>query len=352
MKQQRISAFLTSVIILAAGAAIVLHPQEISSAVLTSLTLCTDTLLPSLFPFFVLSSLAIRLDLFRPLSLCLRGVMAVVFHLPGTCAPALILGIIGGYPTGAKAAAELYRSGLCSRDETERLLSFCSNCGPAFLFGVVGCGIFASPNCGLLLAGVHYAAAILTGFVLNRRGKCPDSRSLPPKAVSVPLTVAFVDSVTGAMRGMLDLFSFVLCFAAVTQLLSLSGLSGAASRFLLPFLPAKEGEALLLGLLEMTRGVASLPQGTLTARLVTASALIGWGGLSVHCQVLALLRDTDLSAAKYLQGKLLHSIFSALLMWGILYNLNLTCLTAGGALLILPRSICKKSSGKSAKGIV
>ena len=39
---------------------------------------------------------------------------------------------------GAKAVAELYQQGLCSRQEAQRLLGFCNNSGPAFFIGVVG----------------------------------------------------------------------------------------------------------------------------------------------------------------------------------------------------------------------
>ena len=352
MTKQRVSALLTSAVVVAAGVAIILHPREISAAVLDSLSLCVNTLLPALFPFFVLSSLVIKLDLFRPLTRCLQRSMETLFHLPGQCASALVLGLIGGYPTGAKMAAELYRNGLCSKEEAENLLSFCNNCGPAFLFGAVGCGIFGGVEYGLLLTGVHDTAALLTGVLLNRCGG--RTHLIHPRYAARPtsLAAAFVDSVTGAMGAMLNLCSFVLCFGAITRLITLSGLPRLAADLCLPFLTPQAGEALMLGLLEMTHGVTSLSDETLPVRLILTAALLGWGGVSVHCQVLGLLRDTDLSPRKYLQGKLLHSIISALLMWGVLYHVDLTCLAAGGVLLVLPRICCKKSSGKSAKGIV
>ena len=352
MTKQRVSALLTSSVVVAAGVSIILHPREISAAVLVSLSLCGNTLLPTLFPFFVLSSLVIKLDLFRPLTRCMEGFMETLFHLPGQCASALVLGLIGGYPSGAKTAAELYRNGLCSKEEAENLLSFCNNCGPAFLFGAVGCGIFGGAKYGLLLTGVHDTAALLTGVLLNRCGKCTYMKPQRPYSGPVPLSAAFVDSVTGAMGAMLNLCSFVLCFGAITRLLTLSGLPRLAADLFLPFLTPQAGENLLLGLLEMTQGITALSSEPLPVRLILTAALLGWGGVSVHCQVLGLLRDIDLNLKKYLQGKLLHSIISAALMWGVLYHVDLTCLTAGGALLILPRICRKKSSGKSTKGIV
>ena len=352
MNRARITSFLLTLTVLTAGAALVIYPQEVSAAVRANLTLCADTLLPSLFPFFVLSSLIIKTGLFRPLEQVLAPLMRYAFRLPGSCSSALALGLIGGYPTGAKTTTELYRSGHCSADEAQRLLSFCNNCGPAFLFGAVGCGIFGHPRYGLLLTGIHYAAALLTGLVMNRCAPIPTVRSSSHRTRSIPLATAFVESVTGALRAMLDLCSFVLCFGAITKLLSLSGLPTKAANLLLSFLTPQTGENFLLGLLEMTHGVTAPSGEMLPIRLILTAGLLGWGGASVHCQVLSLLRDTDLSATLYLKGKALHGALSMLLMWGVLYGVEMTCLAAGCSLLFLPCMGVKKSSGKSTKGIV
>ena len=45
-----------------------------------------------------------------------------------------------------------------------------------------------------------------------------------------------------------------------------------------------------------------------------AAFMLGWAGLSVHCQVLAFLGDSGLSMGTYLSGKLLHGILSAALL--------------------------------------
>ena len=344
MKKQFLSTFLSSSVVLAAAAGLIKYPREISAAVRASLTLCTDTLLPGLFPFFVLSSLIMKLELLRPLENALTPVMGKIFHLPGNCACPLVLGVIGGYPTGARSAVELYRSGQCSRDEAIGLLTFCNNCGPAFLFGVVGCGILGHPRYGLLLTTVHVVAAVLTGRITNHCRPIPTTHRTRTLSKPTPLAAAFVDSVTGALRTLLDLFSFVLCFGAITELLSISGgATGRAVSVLLPFLAPETGTNLLLGLLEMTHGVSALSAEPLPLRLILSAALTGWGGVSVHCQVLSLLRDTDLSASSYLKGKALHAALSALLMWGLLRHIEATCLAAGGILLFLPCRTRKKA---------
>lgn len=57
--------------------------------------------------------------------------------------------------------------------------------------------------------------------------------------------------------------------------------------------------------------------GTLTGRLTMAAFMLGWAGISVHCQVLSFLGDSGLSPRTYLMGKLLHGGLAALFTAGL-----------------------------------
>ncbi|MCD7753870.1 MAG: sporulation protein, partial [Clostridiales bacterium] len=89
---------------LMAGAAVVfalallLLPQAGGDAARAGLELCGEVILPALFPYFVLSDLAIRLGLGQRLAKLLDPVMEPVFHVSGAGSAALALGILGGYP--------------------------------------------------------------------------------------------------------------------------------------------------------------------------------------------------------------------------------------------------------------
>ncbi|MFR4562546.1 MAG: nucleoside recognition domain-containing protein [Flavonifractor plautii] len=156
--------------LLCAALALVLWPGEAMSAMKDGLSLCGNVILPSLFPFFVLSSLVVELGMSRCLGRLFQPVMAPLFRVNGACASAVALGFIGGYPVGARTAIALYESGQCSRTEAERLLAFCNNSGPAFILGVVGTGVFGtgggpalSGPCGRLPAGGGAVPLLLPG---------------------------------------------------------------------------------------------------------------------------------------------------------------------------------------------
>jgi len=109
----------------------------------------------------------------------------------------------------------------------------------------------------------------------------------------------------------------------MVRILNVSGLMDAFSHvlstLLTPFgFPPSASQKLLVGLLELSSGVASLTNGSFAHRLPLAAFMLGWAGLSVHCQVLAFLNDSGLSIKTYLFGKLLHGCLSALLGHGMI----------------------------------
>lgn len=299
---------------------LVLWPEQACDAMKTGMSLCANVILPSLFPFFVLASLVVELGMSRYLGRLLEPVMAPLFRINGACACALALGVVGGYPVGAQTAIQLYQSGQCSKDEAERLLAFCNNCGPAFILGVVGTGVFGSGAAGFLLYFTHLLASLLVGLVFRFHGrKSPAVQTaVRPQFQAVRFGTVFPRAVTGALQSTFNICAFVLFFAVAVRMLNVSGLSAILSRGLYLLLgplgmSPDGGQRLLVGLLEVSSGVTSLTGGSLQGRLSMAAFMLGWAGLSVHCQVLAFLGDSGLSMGIYLAGKFLHGILSALL---------------------------------------
>lgn len=306
--------------------ALVLFPQEAVSAAKNGVGLCLNVILPSLFPFFVLSTLCVELGLIQHLGALLQRLMYPLFRVSGSCAGAFLLGIVGGYPVGARTAIELYQNGQCSKTEAERLLSFCNNSGPAFILGVVGAGIFSSSAAGLWLYGAHVAASILVGLLFRFYGGKSSLRARPqaPQLSSKGFAESFTDSVKSAFNGTLNICGFVIFFTVLIRMLFLTGVItklAAVIAWLLRDLGLRPEwvESLLSGVIEMTSGVWSLRDvaGTLGDRMCMAAFILGWAGLSVHCQVLSFIGSTGLSTKTYFFGKLLHGVFSAAILWCI-----------------------------------
>ncbi len=320
--------------ILAAAAGLLWEAERVTATGQRAAALCTQLLIPSLFPFFVVSALLVQLGYADALGRVFGPVMRGLFRVNGRCAAAFLLGAVGGYPVGARTAIALYREGACSRTEAERLLAFCSNSGPAFVLGTVG-SLFSAGTLGgasaasglggpgLRLYATHLAASVLIGigFRFWRYADGPSPEGTGSEAPPPSFPSALVRSVSGAVTAVARLCGFVVLFAVLTELLFASGaLTGLAK--LAGTLGADLGltpamaEALLRGFLEVTSGLWSLAgaRGSLTAQLALAACMLGWAGLCVHCQVLTFLEGSGLSAKPYLAGKLLQGLLSAALM--------------------------------------
>ena len=306
--------------LLGGAAALVLWPELTMEAMRDGIRLCGNVILPSLFPFFVLSSLVVELGMSRYLGKLLEPIMVPLFRVSGSCAAALALGFIGGYPVGARTAILLYETGPCSRTAAERLLAFCNNSGPAFILGVVGAGVFGSGRLGLLLCLTHLLASLAVGvlFRFYRPGDRPRAKGRAPHFQTASFPAAFTRSVTGALQSTLHICAFILFFTVLLRVLARAGILDLLSRLLCALLSPlgltrSWAERLLTGLLEVSSGVTSLTGGSLSGRLSMAAFMLGWAGVSVHCQVLAFLGDSGRSMRTYVAGKLLHGGLSALL---------------------------------------
>ena len=272
--------------------------QRVKAAAGEALALCAGTVIPALFPFLAVSGLVMALGLGEWLSPALRGLMGPLYRLPGTAAAPLVLGLLGGYPIGARTAAELYREGQLTRDEAQRLLTFCNNANPAFFLSVLGAGVFGSVRIGVRLWLIHVASALLTGLVFRGRD-APACRTAPPprrRPEAPSLSAAVVGAVTSAAGGMMSVCAFVVLFYVLAApFRALGGPLGAA----------------LTGALELFSLTPLLPPSR--GGFLLAAICAGWGGACVLCQTAAALDGTGLSVGRCAAGKAVQALLSAVL---------------------------------------
>lgn len=249
--------------------------------------LCLQAVIPSLFPFFVLSMLltdslsGASVGLLRPLERLCR--------VPAGSGPILLTGFLGGYPVGAQSAANGYRAGHLSKAQAQRMLTFCSNAGPSFLFGIVAAQ-FPKLWYGWLLWAIQLTSAVLVSACIPPAG----SRAVrleAKQALSLSDCLHRALKVMGAVCGWVVLFRVVIAFA---------------DRWFLWLLP-KEGRVLFAGILELTNGCCALSEiDGLGLRLILAAGLLSFGGICVTMQTASVAGG--LGIRPYLTGKCLQTV--------------------------------------------
>ncbi len=281
------------------GYALLAWPRAAAAGISRGLSVCGGVLLPSLFPFLVLSGFAVHSGVAAAIGRRLSPVTRALFGVSGTAAPLILLAFIGGYPTGVNAVAAAYKNGSLPKPEARHLLRFCVCGGPAFIVGAVGTGLVGNARFGWLLFAAHAAAAVLIGVVTapSRKHTSPPPTTPPPP---LPLSSALVKSVTGACETSLSVCGFILTFSAVLSLADACGLTALLGR----------AAVWLSCVLEVSNGCAAAV-GHAAAPLLLGFAL-GFGGLSVHCQAAAALHNTDLLTPSFFSARLAHGLLGAL----------------------------------------
>lgn len=295
---KKIAGSLPLIFLILMAFALLVFPDATFSGAEKGLRICANAIIPSLFPFFVVVNL-----------LCSLGYTQ---RLGTSC---LLIGLIGGYPVGAQTIVNQYRNGVISKSDAQRMIPYCNNAGPAFIFGVVGNGLFHSFWVGLALYLIHAASAVILGKMIFR-GKSSDSHCLSKNSWTPPFSKALTDAIRQAGITAIQVCIFVVFFSILCS-------------YLLFFLPVhwKKSPFFLLGLgcLELAGGISLLSEMSNQAVLFCLSSfLLGFGGLCVTFQTFSIIDDTDLSGKYYLPAKLIHGLLSILFAVPISAVLNLS----------------------------
>ncbi|MBE7028112.1 MAG: hypothetical protein E7407_03650 [Ruminococcaceae bacterium] len=269
-----------------------------------ALRICAENIIPSLFPFFVLSQFLINTGFANTAGRFLAPFMRTLFKTGGAGGIAFFIGIISGYPSGAKAICELTRSGALQKEESERLLPYCNNSGPLFIIGTIGLGMFRNIKAGMLLYIIHIISAIITGISL-RFLSVSKTKTKNTLYKTVPLHenygAAFSHSIKESVSTILSVCGFIVFFSSITApFLSLLGKNMTGN--------------ILMGIAEITGGILEISQNCdINTALPVISALLGFGGICVTLQVMGIVKTESLSMKPYILGKLFQSAISFIL---------------------------------------
>lgn len=296
------------------------------------LILWANSVVPSLFPFFVITELLSHTNFIYYVGKAFDRVMRPLFNVPGECAFAFIMGLISGYPTGGKIVATLREQGICTKDEGDRMLAFTNNSGPLFITSFVGISLFGDTKTGLLLLATHILAGITVGIVLSKLSS-KNAKNIPILSTKTvndisqkePITFSNFGKILGksiqnAISTILMIGGFVVIFSVIISILNQSNLLDMCCQLLNPILSIlgfnlEFAKPILGGLIELTNGVnmvASIPMKAVSQNVILCAFLLGFGGISVLFQVSALLSNTDLSLKKYVIGKLMQGTIASI----------------------------------------
>ncbi len=271
---------------------LILDTQTAVRGATDGIALCIQTVIPSLLPFFVLSILLTSGIMGQPIAL-LRPVCKLC-GIPAGAESLLAVGILGGYPVGAQCVSLACRNGQLEAEQGRRMLAFCNNAGPAFLFGI-GMGLFPNRWMCWAIWIIHIFSALAVGAVLPGKAK-----KAIPAPHSAPIGIA--QALQQALRVLASVCGWVVLFRVVLAF---------AGRWFLWMLP-QTLQVALSGLTELTNGCCALKEVSCVGlRFVMFCGFLGIGGLCVAMQTHSVCHGVP-DVGLYFLGKLAQSGISLL----------------------------------------
>ena len=332
------------------------------SATKNALVLWATCVVPSLFPFFVVTNVLTQTKVVGFIGKLLDKFMRPLFNVPGIGGFAFIMGLISGYPVGAKIVSDFRHNNLITKDEGERMLSFTNNSGPLFIISSVGISLFGDTKTGFLLLFTHVLSCITVAIILGKFSKKNDTKfrklytqlnynNMQTKQANSKLITPSIrskinkeknfniknnstnsstlslknlgeilgNSINSSIQTILLIGGFVVIFSVLISILNQTHIIDIISKFFEPILfgfgfDLNFAKPLVSGILELTNGVnlvSNIPIKTISQNVILCAFLLGFGGFSVLLQVFSIISKTDLSMKKYFIGKLLQGIIAA-----------------------------------------
>ena len=307
---------------------LVIFSRSNLNAAKNGLTLWATCVVPSLFPFFIMTNLLSQTKVVEFTGKLLDKFMRPLFNVPGIGGFAFVMGLISGYPVGAKIVADFREDGKVTKDEGERLLAFTNNSGPLFILSSVGIALFGDTATGLLLLCTHILSCITVGIILGKFSIKSDAEfrkkhdaTYPSKNVTLRnLGSILGDSINNSISTILMIGGFVVIFSVIISILNQTHVLDFISKFFNPILATLGfdldfAKPLVSGIIELTNGVnqvANISIKAISQNVVLCAFLLGFGGFSVLLQVFSIVAKTDLSMKKYVIGKFMQGIFAAI----------------------------------------
>lgn len=333
--RRRALAYLMAAVAVALVVAMVFYPEDAFNSAVSGLVVWWDVVFPALLPFFIGSEILMGLGVVHFMGVLLEPFMRPVFNLPGVGSFVMAMGLASGYPIGCILTCKLRRQNMVSKTDGERLMSVANTADPLFMAGAVAVGMFGMPEIGGVIMAAHYLSALAVGVLLRfwrpRADRSPardaSRGNILVRALNTlyearlkdarPIGQLMGDAIRQSVNNLLLIGGFIILFSVIIRIMTIAGVveavAGALSALLAPFgVDTGVAPALVSGLFEITLGTRAASQAAapLVQKVIAASAIIGWSGLSVHGQVASISSDTDMDIGIYIFARAVHAVLA------------------------------------------
>ena len=277
---------------------IISQPERFISASLNGISAWAFNVLPCVLPFMIISKLLLNLPPIEAVSKKIFSPMGKIYGTSSMSGYCFFMSIISGYPVGSKIILDLHNQGKITRQDACRMSSFCSNSGPMFIIGSVGCIFLKDYTAGILIFISHVLSALINGLIY--RGLL--MKSFQENIINSTKTKkdSFAEIVYSSIQASLTVGAIICLFFIVIE-------------WFVPFLSIFPLgiRGLLEGMIEITKG--SITLSTLNSKIMSIgflSFVITFGGISTVLQSMSFLKKAGVSSPLFILQKFSQAIIA------------------------------------------
>lgn len=296
---RRTKNILSTAVILLIAAAVTLRPSYAIRGAERGISMCLDTVIPSLFLFAVLSETAYRLGAFS--SGRAAAVCAKALNVPQTCMCAVIFSFIGGYPVGVRLIKQEFDKGATDSASVRRLISYSVNSGPGFIINTVGMTVLNSVSSGASVLVSVFLSSIITALSLaaiskKQTGKHPENKKAAECKISgsVSFSDAFTSSVSNSANAMISISAWIILFSSLESVI-------------FSFIENESVRLYMRMLLEVTDGASAAQKIGGTPMCAAAAS---FGGICVFMQLFPMLLKMKVRLRDYFLPRIFNAFLS------------------------------------------
>ncbi len=305
MKKKILNCFIVlSLIILLVE--ILIHKVLVFNTISYSLEIWVNSLIPTMFPFFVISDILIHYHVTNYIPKSIKKTFCKLFHISENVVTIFFLSCLSGFPSNARNTKSYYEQGLITKEEATHALLFTHFSNPLFILSTVAIFFFHQEQYGYIILASHYLGNIMIGL-FTRMNNSPSPNYTTINVESQSFSPTFIRAIRSAIDTLLLILGTLTSFLIIASLIIES------------FHFSPYPSTIMKGILEITMGLKNLSLLNISDlyKVVIATMFVSFGGFSVHLQVISQLVDTDIPYQPFFIARIFHAIISG----GICYLL-------------------------------
>lgn len=313
---------LLQLLIIAAFFTMLFLSSATKEGALNGLNLWLFTVVPTLLPFMIISSVIVETGSYRIITHVLGYIMKPVFHLPREASYPLLIGLLCGFPMGSKITADMVKAGKLSVSDGNVLLTFCNNISPPFVISYMTAYVLQmNDSAGKMIIFIMLVSPIITGIITSRLIPLINTAYISSSR-SNNITAHTNPSSDGSSKT--DGFSIDRCIlSAIQNIVKLGGYIIIFSIICsLTHIIIKDSYiyAVISGILEITSGLGAFTLISLSVKKIyTVCILSSFGGICTIAQTLCMINGSRLSIRLYVFGKLINCLVTFILLFTIIH---------------------------------